>query len=62
MESMINNNRMVAIAQADSYRLSVINRALDEVFSAIGMDPENPFKELVKPGMRVFIKPNWVGK
>lgn len=60
MESMINNNRMVAIAQADSYRLSVINRALDEVFSAIGMDPENPFKELVKPGMRVFIKPNWV--
>lgn len=60
MKNMINNNKTVVIARADSYRPNKINKALDEIFGAMGMDPENPFGELVKPGMRVFIKPNWV--
>lgn len=60
MESIINNNRAVAIAQADSYRPNKINRALDEIFHSLGMNPENPFEGYIKPGNRVFIKPNWV--
>lgn len=53
-------NKAVAIATADSYRPAQINRALDVVFRSLGMDPENPFAGMVKPGQRVFIKPNWV--
>lgn len=45
---------------ADSYRLNKVNHALDEIFSELGMDPVNPFKGYIKPGNRVFIKPNWV--
>lgn len=54
------NYKGISIASADSYRLNKINRALDEIFSTLGMNPNNPFEGLVKPGMRVFIKPNWV--
>lgn len=50
----------VAIASADSYRPTQINRALDGIFHSLGMDPGNPFADLVRPGARVFIKPNWV--
>lgn len=57
---MTNNNSEVAIAQADSYRPNKINRALNEIFHSLGMNPDNPFEGLVKPGQRVFIKPNWV--
>ncbi len=57
---MTNNNSAVAIAQADSYRPNKINRALNEIFHSLGMNPDNPFEGLVKPGQRVFIKPNWV--
>ena len=57
---MSNNNKPVAIAQADSYRPNKINRALNEIFRSLGMNPDNPFEEFIKPGQRVFIKPNWV--
>ncbi len=57
---MINSNRTVAIEQADSYRPNKISRALDGIFAALGMNPDNPFEGYIKPGMRVFIKPNWV--
>lgn len=60
MESMINDNRIVAIASADSYRPNKINCALDEIFRALGLNPANPFKGYIHPGNRVFIKPNWV--
>ena len=38
----------------------MINQAIDDLCSQIGLDKENPFKDVIKPGMRVFIKPNWV--
>ena len=50
----------VAIATADSYSPQQVNAAMDSMMAALGLDPANPFKDLVKPGMRVFIKPNWV--
>lgn len=53
-------NKQVAIASADSYLSSNVNRALDRLMVSLGLDVDNPFKDIVKPGMRVFIKPNWV--
>ena len=60
MENIISNKRAVAISQADSYRPNKINKALDEIFRSLGMNPDNPFEGLIKPGQIVFIKPNWV--
>jgi uncharacterized protein (DUF362 family) len=34
--------------------------ALKALFSVWGKDPENPFKDWLRPGARVVIKPNWV--
>lgn len=51
---------MAAIASADSYLPSKVNAALDSIFLSLGMNPENPFLGYIKPGMTVFIKPNWV--
>lgn len=59
MENTINKGA-VAISGADSYRPMKVNRALNEIFQSLGMNVENPFEGLIKPGMRVFIKPNWV--
>lgn len=59
METIINKNA-VALATADSYRPMKVNHALNEIFRSLGMNPDNPFEGFVKPGMRVFIKPNWV--
>jgi uncharacterized protein (DUF362 family) len=59
METTIDRNA-VAIAAADSYRPIKVNRALDEIFQSLGINPDNPFEGYIKPGMRVFIKPNWV--
>lgn len=53
-------NRQIAIASADSYLPSRIDAALNTIMASLGLDIENPFKEFIKPGMRVFIKPNWV--
>jgi uncharacterized protein (DUF362 family) len=33
---------------------------LPKLFRAAGLDPENPFGDWIKPGMRVLVKPNWV--
>lgn len=59
METIINKNA-VALATADSYRPMKVNHALNEIFRSLGMNQDNPFEGFVKPGMRVFIKPNWV--
>jgi uncharacterized protein (DUF362 family) len=34
--------------------------ALQALWEKAGLDPENPFQNWIRPGMRVLIKPNWV--
>ena len=50
----------VSIVKADNYKQDTVKNALKHAFSLLGLDTENPFKHLVQPGDRVFIKPNWV--
>lgn len=50
----------VAISDCDSYRAEAVSAAVDRLMQSLGFDPSNPFQSFVKPGMRVFIKPNWV--
>lgn len=57
---MINNN-VVSIVSCNSYDYQDISDALDSLFMSIGCNPSNPFSDIIKPGMHVFIKPNWVG-
>jgi len=46
----------VAIAYCSSYTQRDVNHALSELMISLGYD----FTEFIKPGMTVFIKPNWV--
>ncbi len=50
----------VAIEHADNYRLSTIKRTLIKCFDDLGFPKDNPLGSIVKPGDKVFIKPNWV--
>ena len=50
----------VAITSCDSYRIEAVKESLDNMFCGLGMSKDNPLGNLIKPGMRVFIKPNWV--
>lgn len=50
----------VASAQAESYGLREVKRAVDSLFRQLGYESQNPLGGLIKPGMTVFIKPNWV--
>ncbi len=50
----------VAIEHADNYRLETIKEVLKRCFSDIGLPDNIPFSKYIKPGNRVFIKPNWV--
>ena len=50
----------VSAVIAKSYEADEVRAALLSAFGLLGMDPSNPFKTLVKPGDRVFVKPNWV--
>ncbi len=50
----------VAIEHADNYRLRTVKAALEKCFRDLGMPAENPFSGMIKPGNKVFIKPNWV--
>lgn len=50
----------IAITDCDSYNSSSVSEALDKLLADLGMEGDNPFGSLIKPGMRVFIKPNWV--
>lgn len=50
----------VGIETADNYRLDVIKGALRKCFVDIGLDSAHPLSDIVKPGEKVFIKPNWV--
>ncbi len=51
---------VVAITSASSYNPDDVNASFQRLFSLLGLDPDNPFKEIIKPGMTVFIKPNMV--
>ncbi len=50
----------VAVAQAESYQEEEVRRSFGELFDLLGYDADNPLGHLIKPGDRVFIKPNWV--
>lgn len=50
----------VAIRHCDSYQLGAVHTALNQLFIDIGLDENNPLGQIIKPGMTVFIKPNWV--
>jgi uncharacterized protein (DUF362 family) len=53
-------NTKVAYTNASSYDLDVIKNSLYEIFISLGYDKNNPLGHIIKPGMHVFIKPNWV--
>ena len=50
----------VAIGHADNYRLETIRKVLGECFADMGLPRTNPLGQYIKPGNKVFIKPNWV--
>lgn len=50
----------VAVEHADNYRLEVVKDALRRCFQDLGFPAERPLSAVIKPGDRVFIKPNWV--
>jgi len=50
----------VAIKQADNYALEDIKFALRKIFDDLNLPREKPFSKFIKPGDKVFIKPNWV--
>ena len=50
----------VAIEHTDNYRLEVVKTALRKCFNDLGYPSNNPLGEVVHPGDKVFIKPNWV--
>jgi uncharacterized protein (DUF362 family) len=50
----------VSAVRAESYDPAVVRAALRKAFDLLGLDPANPFKDIVRPGNRVFLKPNWV--
>ena len=52
--------KKVAIETADSYRIDVVKNTLEKCFEDIGLPKVNPLGKYIKPGNRVFIKPNWV--
>ncbi|HCL4548642.1 DUF362 domain-containing protein [Clostridium botulinum] len=54
------NKYSVAISKAKNYSMDEVNSAIDDLLMKLGYDIDNPFSGFIKPGMTVFIKPNWV--
>ena len=50
----------VAIEHTDNYRLDCVKKTLRKCFADLGYPIDNPLGNIVKPGDKVFIKPNWV--
>ena len=50
----------VSVADAASYDPEEVRAGLARSLAALGLNPDNPFAELVRPGQTVFVKPNWV--
>lgn len=49
-----------AIRSADNYRLETVRDTLAKCFADMGLPQTNPLGKYIKPGNKVFIKPNWV--
>ena len=56
---MINTHK-VSIANISSYDYAEIKAVCIKMFQDFGLPADNPLGYLIKPGNRVFIKPNWV--
>jgi uncharacterized protein (DUF362 family) len=54
------SKNVVAIEKAYDYNSKTLNEAMDKLCEDLGYDKENPFSSFIKPGNKVFIKPNWV--
>lgn len=52
--------QQVAYSYAEDYSIENIRSALNNMFKMLGYPIDNPLGEIIKPGMTVFIKPNWV--
>jgi uncharacterized protein (DUF362 family) len=50
----------VSIIETKTYNRDEIKDSLKLGFKHMGMNPNNPFENLITPGDSVFIKPNWV--
>lgn len=50
----------VVIERADNYRLDTVKESLLRSFVNMGLPDQNPLRGIIKPGDRVFVKPNWV--
>jgi len=50
----------VSIVKANGYEPEKVRDALERAFALLGMNPTNPFENIIRPGDNVFIKPNWV--
>lgn len=56
----INLEEQVAYGYSDDYSIENIRCALQKIFKMLGYPNDNPLGQIIKPGMTVFIKPNWV--
>lgn len=50
----------IAVEHADNYRLETVKQTLRKCFDDLGLPAVNPLGDLIAPGNKVFIKPNWV--
>ena len=50
----------VAIEEIDTYRLEIVKKKLGDCFRILGYPEDNPLSSIIKPGDKVFLKPNWV--
>lgn len=50
----------IGIELADNYRLDTIKTTLLKGFLDIGLPMKNPLGNIISPGDKVFLKPNWV--
>lgn len=55
-------SKTVAIERAYDYNPVTVNKAMDALCADLfgEENTHNPFRAFIEPGMRVFIKPNWV--
>jgi uncharacterized protein (DUF362 family) len=50
----------VGIVRTENYAPDTVKASMRKLFALLGRNPENPFEGFIKPGDKVFIKPNWV--
>lgn len=51
---------IVAIENSYDYNKKSVEDAMNKICLDLGYEKVNPFGSFIKPGMKVFIKPNWV--